>query len=190
MTEEVTTVWDQDPLAEDRVRVPLKRLVEVLTVSLDTEEYPETLEKIAEKVIPPLRYLDSKLGKYAGVTNIGSYVELVHKRTRAKVATTCAASAKERQLQETKTKYKYLNQNKEKRRGKGRSKKQEAATPTREVPVTATPQGIQTAGLVAHEASLRERLATTPISTYIQSPGDTSSTAATTETLTYITPYF
>lgn len=39
------------------------------------------------QVIPLLWYLNSKLGKYARTTNVGSYVELVRNRMRGKMAT-------------------------------------------------------------------------------------------------------
>lgn len=60
------------------------------------------------QVIPLLRYLDSKLGKYAGTTNVGSYVELVRNRTRVKVSTAHAIAEKERQFRETEAKYEVL----------------------------------------------------------------------------------
>ncbi|OAE34876.1 hypothetical protein AXG93_1587s1070 [Marchantia polymorpha subsp. ruderalis] len=57
------------------------------------------------QVIPLLRDLNSKLGKYAGPTNVGSYVELVRNSTRVKVTTAHAVVEKENQLWEIETKY-------------------------------------------------------------------------------------
>ncbi|OAE25287.1 hypothetical protein AXG93_4620s1000 [Marchantia polymorpha subsp. ruderalis] len=105
MTEGVVARRNQVPSARIRVRVSLEKPAEILVVLSDTKEYLVALKKIAERVIPLLKYLDTKLGKYAGTTNNGSYVELVRNRTRAKVAATSAAASKERQLQETEVKY-------------------------------------------------------------------------------------
>ncbi|OAE22906.1 hypothetical protein AXG93_557s1050 [Marchantia polymorpha subsp. ruderalis] len=88
----------------------------------DTEEDLVALEKVAErviedvvgetfapqKVLPLLQYFDRKREKYARTTTNGSYVELVHNRTRAKVAATFAVAAKERQIQEKEAKYEVL----------------------------------------------------------------------------------
>lgn len=43
------------------------------------------VKMICEQVVPLLRYLDGKLGKYGGPFDVESYVELVRKRTRVKV---------------------------------------------------------------------------------------------------------
>ncbi|OAE21592.1 hypothetical protein AXG93_2838s1000 [Marchantia polymorpha subsp. ruderalis] len=76
------------------------------------------------------------------------------------------------------------------RKAKRKGKKQEAVAPTRRILVIAPPKGIRTAGQIAHEAFLWERLATTPISSYIQHPQKTPATAIEIETLTYTTFYF
>lgn len=88
------------------------------TVILETGEDPSVEEIQSEgvnaadmlcgQVIPLLRYLDNKLVKYAGSTNVGSYVRLVRNMTRVKVATAHRVVEKERQLQETEAKYEVL----------------------------------------------------------------------------------
>lgn len=65
-------------------------------------------DMMCRQVIPLLRYLDNKLGKYAGTTNVGSYVELVRNRIRVKVATSHTIAEKKSQLQGPKTKYDIL----------------------------------------------------------------------------------
>lgn len=66
------------------------------------------VDVLCVQVIPLPRYLDSKLGKYAGTINVGTYVELVRNRTRVKVATAHAVAEKKRRLQEEETKYNVL----------------------------------------------------------------------------------
>lgn len=41
---------------------------------------------LCKQVVPLLRYLDGKLKKYAGPSNVGSYVELVRNRMQVKVS--------------------------------------------------------------------------------------------------------
>lgn len=63
---------------------------------------------LCEQVIPLLRYLNSKLEKYAGPTNVGFYMELVRNRMRVKAATAPAVVEKKKQLWETEVKYEVL----------------------------------------------------------------------------------
>ncbi|OAE33889.1 hypothetical protein AXG93_3037s1120 [Marchantia polymorpha subsp. ruderalis] len=113
MTKEVPPVRDKVSSADIRMKAPLERPVEVLAVSSDTKEDSMAVEKVAERVVedvvlPLLRYLNPKRGKYAETTTNESYVELVRNRTQAKVAATSVAAAKERQTQETEAKYEVL----------------------------------------------------------------------------------
>lgn len=76
------------------------------TVILETEEDPlvediqlegiNAADVLCRQVIPLLRYLNSKLKKYAGPTNVGSNVELMRNRTWMKVATAFAVLEKEK----------------------------------------------------------------------------------------------
>lgn len=63
---------------------------------------------LCEQVIHLLQYLENKLEKYVGTTNVGSCVELMRSMTRVKVATAHIVEENDRQLREIETKYKVL----------------------------------------------------------------------------------
>ncbi|OAE21953.1 hypothetical protein AXG93_242s1360 [Marchantia polymorpha subsp. ruderalis] len=114
MTEEVPPGRDEITSAGIRMKTPLERPAEVLTMSSNIEDDPVALEKVFERAVEdvggeacgPQKYLDRKREKYAGATTNGSYVELVRNMTRAKVAATSVATAKEQYNQATEAKYK------------------------------------------------------------------------------------
>ncbi|OAE22807.1 hypothetical protein AXG93_496s1020 [Marchantia polymorpha subsp. ruderalis] len=84
------------------------------TVTLETGEDPlaediqsegiNAADLLCGKVMPLLRYLDIKLGKYGGPSNVESYVELVRNMTRMKVAAARAIVKKDKQLQDSEEK--------------------------------------------------------------------------------------
>ncbi|OAE26165.1 hypothetical protein AXG93_3841s1020 [Marchantia polymorpha subsp. ruderalis] len=87
LTEKVSPRQDEVPSAGIKMRTPRKRITEVLLL---------------------LQYLDRKREKYAGAIIIRSYVEILRKSTRIKVAVASAVAVKERQNQSTETRYQVL----------------------------------------------------------------------------------
>ncbi|OAE21683.1 hypothetical protein AXG93_4170s1240 [Marchantia polymorpha subsp. ruderalis] len=87
MTVEVPPRQDEVSLASIMMKTPLKRTAEVFSL---------------------LQYLDRKREKYAKATTNGSYLELVHNRTRTKVIAASVDAVKERQNQSTEAEYQVL----------------------------------------------------------------------------------
>ncbi|OAE18330.1 hypothetical protein AXG93_2566s1130 [Marchantia polymorpha subsp. ruderalis] len=69
---------------------------------------------ICEQVVPLLRYLNSKLEKFAGPSNVGSYVGLVRNKTRVKVAAANATVEKVESLTTQRAAVKTSSEEKEK----------------------------------------------------------------------------
>ncbi|OAE18371.1 hypothetical protein AXG93_2727s1370 [Marchantia polymorpha subsp. ruderalis] len=84
MTEEEPLRQVEVPLTDIRMKIPLERTVEVLTVSSDTEKDRAALEKIIERAVEDVggeACEPQKRKKYAGAIINGSYVELVRNKT-------------------------------------------------------------------------------------------------------------
>ncbi|OAE31784.1 hypothetical protein AXG93_2355s1000 [Marchantia polymorpha subsp. ruderalis] len=116
MTEEENLKSNLVPLVEARpVSSPQTSMGTVIFETGDNPSAEEiqlegvnAADVLCGQVIPLLRYLDSKLGKYARPTNVGSYVELVRNKTRVKVAKAHAVVEKQKQLREIEAKYEVL----------------------------------------------------------------------------------